>query len=106
MSPAGRMNAWSTKVVYAAGPQMPLAMKPASKSREHLPTVDLVALGHVLREGELDVAVDGDAVVVPRPVRDALLKAGVAHDAEGATDDDAKARLVVHRGGRGLSCRE
>merc|ERR1719414_1498562 len=32
--------------------------------RQHLPAVGLVALAHVLREGELGVAVDGDAIVV------------------------------------------
>mmetsp|Transcript_118787 Transcript_118787/g.298772 ORF Transcript_118787/g.298772 Transcript_118787/m.298772 type:complete len:236 (+) Transcript_118787:1191-1898(+) len=80
--------------------------------RQHLPAVGLVALAHILREGKLRVAVDGDAVVIPegdqlaqakvpgicaRLVGDALLQAAIAHDAVGVVVDEGKAWLVVHR---------
>eukprot|EP00972_Heterocapsa_arctica_P054463 8025327-Heterocapsa_arctica.AAC.1 len=63
---------------------------------DHLPAVRLIAHAHILGEGELGVAVDGDAVVIVEDdelaqlqvagiraglVRDALLAAAVAHDA-------------------------
>mmetsp|Transcript_76810 Transcript_76810/g.215909 ORF Transcript_76810/g.215909 Transcript_76810/m.215909 type:complete len:575 (+) Transcript_76810:715-2439(+) len=79
---------------------------------EHLPAVGLVALAHILGEGQVRVAIDGDAVVVvegdelaqaqvtgvrARLVGDALLHAAVAHDAVGVVVDQVHARFVVDR---------
>mmetsp|Transcript_43038 Transcript_43038/g.93615 ORF Transcript_43038/g.93615 Transcript_43038/m.93615 type:complete len:589 (-) Transcript_43038:33-1799(-) len=93
----------------------------AVRDGNHLPAVRLVALAHILGEGELGVAINGDAVVIVEDdelaqlqvariraglVRDALLHAAIAHDAVGVVVDEGHARLVVNRGKVGLRRRK
>mmetsp|Transcript_16667 Transcript_16667/g.36754 ORF Transcript_16667/g.36754 Transcript_16667/m.36754 type:complete len:486 (-) Transcript_16667:8-1465(-) len=82
----------------------------AVRDGEHLPAVGLVALAHILGEGELGVTVNGDAVVVvkgdelpkaqvacvgARLMGDALLHATVTHDAIGVVVDEGHVGLIV-----------
>ena len=78
----------------------------------HLPAIGRKALRHILAEGDIRRAFDGDAVAVVhgdelaepqragqgrRLVRHALHHAAVAHDGVGVVVDDREARTIVDR---------